>query len=124
MRERKRSYGRPFSLRALREARRVQLLLGEAAAARGEQHAVPRARRVADAELAQDLLAQPPALQVLARLRRLLGLPQVALVVGGRARQQLEQPLAALAPLGLARVLLPRAELDRRSVRPAAPARP
>ena len=98
--------GAAVLLGALGEARVVELLLAEAAPPRGEQHAVPRARGVADAELAQDLLAEAPALQVLARVGGLLRLPQAALVVGGGAAEQLEQALAAPAALGLAGVLL------------------
>ena len=92
--------------RALGQAGGVELLDGEAAAARGAQDPVPGAGREAHAELPQDLLAQAPAVQVLPRARGLAGLPQGANVVGSGAREQLQQPLAPPAPLGLARVLL------------------
>ena len=104
--------GASVLLGALREPGRVELGLGEPAAPGREQHAVPRARGVADAELAQNLLAQAATLQVLARAPRLGRFPQVALVVGRGPRQQLQQPLAAAAALDLARVLLLALQLD------------
>src|SRR5205823_2968200 len=95
----------PVLARALCEARVVELPVGEPATARGQQHAVPGARRIADAKGPQHLLAQPALLEVVASPARLLRLPQVALVVARGAVEQLEQPRAPLPPLGLARVL-------------------
>src|SRR5436190_2242607 len=91
---------------------RRQLLLAEPEPLCGHHHAVPGARRIADAELAQDLLAQTSSPQVLPRARRLLRLPQHPLVVRGGPLHQLEQPLPALAPLLRLRVLLLTLQLD------------
>ena len=56
-------------------------------------------------KLPQDLFAQPARGEIVARASRLVGLPQVALVVSGGAREQLEQALSPLPTLRLARVL-------------------
>ena len=61
----------------LHQADRAQLLDLEAGPLAAHQHLVPGARRVADAEGAQHLLAQPALGQVGARLPRLLGVPEV-----------------------------------------------
>ena len=92
--------------RALDEAGPEELLLAEAAAARGEQHPVPGARRVADAELAQRLLGEAASGEVLARTLRLLGVPQVARVERRGASEQRVQALTAGAISGRRGVLL------------------
>ena len=92
--------------RALRKPGGIELLDGEASPARRGEYAVPRAWRIADLKLAQHLLPQPAPSQVVARAVSLARLPQVALVVGGRAREQLQEALAAHAPLRRLRVLL------------------
>src|SRR5262249_12475345 len=93
-------------------ARVEDLPVAEPALAAGHQQLVPRARRVADPERAQRLLGEAAVGQVPARGRCLLRLPQVALVEAGRALQQLQQPLARLAALGRARVLVLDGQLD------------
>src|ERR1700722_3620256 len=93
-------------LRALRQARLIQLLLRASSPPRSKQHAIPSTGRVTHAKRFQDLLAQPASLQIRASLGGLPRLPQVALVVGARARQELPQSLATHPPLGFARVLL------------------
>src|SRR5262249_30855180 len=91
---------------ALGQAGRVQLLLVKAALARGQQHAVPCARRVSHFEFPQHRLLEAPHRQVLACPDRLARLPQVTLVVVARPREQLEQPLASAALLSRAGILL------------------
>ena len=93
-------------LRALHESRRQQLGLAEAAAARGQQHAIPGARREADAKLAQDGLLEAPTRQVLTCPCALLVLPEHPLVVAAGAVEQLVQARLASARLGGTRVLL------------------
>ena len=106
IRPRKRSNSRPLPSRERdAEPGRQQLLLGVARRARGHQDPVPARRRVADPELAQRALVEAAAEQVLARPRRLAALPQHAHVVRGGALQQGEQPVAAHALRGVARVL-------------------
>src|SRR3954470_7586484 len=83
----------------LPEPGRGQLLAAEAEPLRGHHHAVPRAGRLADAELAQDLLPQAAARQVLAGAPRLGQLPQHLLVVGRGPLDKLQQALAAPPPL-------------------------
>src|SRR5204863_3177637 len=90
----------------------VGLAIGVARAARRPQHAVVRARRVTNAELAQRLLLQPPAGEIFPRVARLVGLPQVALVESAGALEQLVEPLAQLPPLGRTRSLLLALQLD------------
>ena len=97
---------------ALHEPGVGELLVAEAGPAGGDEDAVPGARRVADAELAQHALLQPARLEVLAGAAGLVGLPQHPHVVGGGALEQLEQPLALPAAVGGARVLLVELELD------------
>jgi len=99
-------HGARAVLGALHEPRREQFSLAEAAAPRGLQHAIPGARREADAKLAQDGLLEAPAGQVLACPCTLLVLPEHPLVVGAGAVQQLEQALLPPAGLGGTRVLL------------------
>ena len=89
-----------------------QLFLGEPGLARREQDAVPSARGIANAKLAQDLLTEAAAEQVLAGRLGLTGVPQIAGVVVGRTPEQLVQALAAFAPLGRAGILLLGLELD------------
>ena len=84
--------------------------------ARGAQHPVPGARRVTDPELAQRLLLEPATEQVVARRLGLLGLPQVARVVGGGAVEQRVQALAALAAGGGSGILVLGLELDAEAV--------
>ena len=93
-------------LRALHEPGAEQLLVAEPGPAGGDQHPVPGAGRVADAELCEGLLAQAAAEQILARVRGLSRLPQVPGVVRGRAAEQRVQPLAALAARRGGRVLV------------------
>jgi hypothetical protein len=99
---------------ARRQPGREHLLVAVARAPRGVEHRVPRARRVADAELAQRALGQPAAEQVLARAGRLARLPQHAHVVGRGPLEQREQARLAVAPLGRPRVLRLGLELDPR----------
>src|SRR6185436_13801489 len=97
---------------ALGEPGRLQLLGPEPVALGADEHPVPRARRVADPELAQHLLPQAAADQVVARLRGLLRVPEELRVVAGRAIEQLGQPLApSPALLGL-RIVVLELELD------------
>src|ERR1700719_3940172 len=77
------------------------LAVGVAGGARGEQDGVPGAGGVADAELAQYLLAQPTRGQILARARGLARLPEGALVVGGGALEQAVAAHALLLGLGV-----------------------
>jgi hypothetical protein len=81
------------------------------------QQLVVSGRRVADPELAQRPLVEPPRGEVLARRRRLVGVPQVADVERRRALEQLVQALAHPPALGLGRVLLDRLELHPVAVR-------
>ncbi len=90
----------------------AQLLDLEAGPLAPQQHLVPGARRVADPEGAQHLLAEPALGQVFARLAGLVGLPEVGRVEGGGAVEQLPEAASLLA-LGLGpRVLLLALELD------------
>src|SRR5262249_8473491 len=102
----------PRLARTLGQTGGVQVLLGEPGCAGGPQNAVPRARRVTHPKLSQDLLSETPVLKVFASPAGLAGLPQVALVVGARAGEQLHQSLSAPAPIGVARVLLLALQLD------------
>jgi hypothetical protein len=100
--------------RALHEPGLEQLLLAEAAAPRGEQDAIERARRVADAEASQHRLLEAAPGEVVARLGGLLRLPEVALVVAaGPLEQRLESRLVGAARRR-ARVLL--GQLERHVV--------
>ena len=94
------------------QARGEQFGVGVAGAVRSADHAVPRARREADAELPQHVLLEPAPGEVVARRSRLVRLPEHAHVVGGRALEQCEQPLALGPALGVARVLGVALELD------------
>ena len=117
MRERKRSYSRrSVCLRALRQTSRIQLGLGEAAAQRAREHAVPGARERSRRGTRTGSPPPAPAQQILAGARGLGRLPQAALVVGARARKQLQEPFALLALAGLGGVLLFALELDPTAV--------
>ncbi|MCU0313384.1 MAG: hypothetical protein MUC84_04905 [Solirubrobacteraceae bacterium] len=99
---------------AAREPRVEELLLGVAGAPRVHEHRVPRARRVADPEGAQRLLLEAAPEQVRPRLGGLLGLPEHPHVPRRGPLEQLEQPLAALAPARGVRVLVD--DLERHAV--------
>src|SRR5215218_1607810 len=66
--------GAPLAARAGGQAGGDELAVGEPGAPGGEEQPVPRARRVADAELAQKILLEPARGQVRARRLGLLGL--------------------------------------------------
>ena len=100
-----------LTARAGGQASGDKLAVGEPGAPRGEQHAVPSARCVADAELAKNTLLEPARGQVRSRRVGLLGLPQHAHVPRRRALEELEQPVARPPALGRRRVLLDDLEL-------------
>src|SRR5690606_35529736 len=89
----------PPLLAALGEPGGSDLARRVVSALRADEHRVPGVGRVAYAEGAQDLLTQPALVQVLARLARLLRIPQVRRVELGRAVEQLDQPGVAPARL-------------------------
>ncbi len=97
---------------ALGEADAVQLADAEAGLLAADEDLVPGARRVADPEGAQHLLAESALGQVIAGFAGLLGLPEVVGVVGAGALQQLLQPAPLLASGLRPRVLLLALDLD------------
>ena len=113
----------PLAARAGGQAGGDELAVGEPGAPRGEQQPVPRARCVADAELAEKTLLEPARGQVRARRVGLLGVPQHAHVPRRRALEQLEQPVARPPALGRRRVLARRPRAAPRSGRPGTRAR-
>ena len=96
---------------ALRQPGGHELLRPEAVALGAHDHPVPRARRVAHAELAQHLLAEPATREVAARVLGLFRLPQIGGVEARGALEQREQALAPAAALLGARVLVLALEL-------------
>ena len=86
-----------------------------------QQHLVPGARRVADREGAQHLLASPRSRQVLARLGGLVGVPEVAGVEGRGAVEQLAEAAALLRAAPPPAGPPARAPARPRSARRAAP---
>ncbi len=67
-------------------------------------------------ELAQDLLPQSAAQQIVAGARGLGRIPQAAFVIGARAGEQLQQPFAPAPALGCIGVLLLALQLDPAAV--------
>ncbi len=90
----------------------MQFAGAEAGLLAADEDLVPGAGRVADAVLAQNLLAEPALGEVIARFAGLFGVPEVGRVVGGGAVEELLEATALLTFGLCSRVLLLTLELD------------